>query len=79
MSAADEVDDLVVVVYGDIFSRLSLAFVKFAGELLQVHIEGIGPWAEKSLRITRFYLLRTTGWVQRCASINCVVSSAKPT
>ena len=29
------------------FFRLSLAFVEFAGELLQVHVGGIGPWAEE--------------------------------
>ena len=36
------------------FFRLSLAFVEFAGELLQVHVWGIGPWAEK---VSAEYLL----------------------
>ena len=29
------------------FFRLSLAFVEFAGELLEVHVGGIGPRAEE--------------------------------
>ena len=62
MGAADKVDKLGVVVYGDIlFFCLSLAFVEFAGKLLQVHVGGIGPREEEISAEYSFFLVEDNG------------------